>query len=548
MFACLFLPLPASAPEAIAGGLEAVAREVSPRVEVHRPGLVTLDAGGLDRLLGPPREIAAELQRACAARHLPASVAVAGTRTAAMLLAVTAPGVAVVPPGEERRRVSPLPLGALMRMVPPDGREGPLGRRQDVAAMLDLLQRWGLRTLGDLARLPEAALSARLGPAGTAWQRVARGEDLEPLVARPPESPIEETLDLDWPVEGLEPLSFALARVLEPIAGRLEQRDEAAVLLLMTFRLASREVVSRRIELPAPMRDPKVLRTLVLLHLESHPLGAGVDRLTIRVEPARAPVTQFSLLSRALPFPEQIATLVARLAALAGERCVGAPALVDSHRPGAFAMRAFRPSRAGVHAGHAHAGHEGVPASPEGGECSTGTPSLPRSGSARGETTSSAACRRKGGAPLRHPTRTSGASDAVSGSMCRDASNGPLAATGPPSCARLASSASVPLAIRRFRLPIAAHVMVKEGRPVRVTTERRGLRGGVVGEAAGPWRTSGEWWRRGGRNGERRTENGERTTEPFDRDEWDLALADGGLYRVFQDRGTGRWFVDGIID
>jgi len=132
--------------------------------------------------------------------------------------------------------------------------------------------------------------------------------------------------------------------------------------------------------------------------------------------------------------------------------------------------------------------------------------------------------------------------------MCRDASNGPLAATGPPSCARLASSASVPLAIRRFRLPIAAHVMVKEGRPVRVTTERRGLRGGVVGEAAGPWRTSGEWWRRGGRNGERRTENGERTTEPFDRDEWDLALADGGLYRVFQDRGTGRWFVDGIID
>ena len=347
MFACLFLPLPASAPAAIAGGLEEVARGCSPRVEVHKPGLVTLDARGLDRLLGTPQEIGVELQRGCAGRNLPASVAVAGTRTAAMLLAVTAPGLAVVAPGDERHRVSPLPLGCLPRLLPPDGREGVFGRRQDLEAMLALLGRWGLKTLGDLARLPEAPLAARLGQAGARWQRVARGEDLEPLVASPREAPIEETLDLDWPVEGLEPLSFVLARVLDPIAQRLEQRDEAAILLLMTFRLASREIVSRRIELPAPMRDPKVLRTLVLLHLESHPLGEGLDRVTIRVEPARAPVTQFSLLSRALPFPEQIATLVARLSALAGERAVGAPALVDSHRPGAFAMQPFKPHGGG---------------------------------------------------------------------------------------------------------------------------------------------------------------------------------------------------------
>ncbi len=428
MFACLFLPLPASAPAAIAGGLEEVARGCSPRVEVHKPGLVTLDARGLDRLLGTPQEIGVELQRGCAGRNLPASVAVAGTRTAAMLLAVTAPGLAVVAPGDERRRVSPLPLGCLPRLLPPDGREGVFGRRQDLEAMLALLGRWGLKTLGDLARLPEAPLAARLGQAGARWQRVARGEDLEPLVASPREAPIEETLDLDWPVEGLEPLSFVLARVLDPIAQRLEQRDEAAILLLMTFRLASREIVSRRIELPAPMRDPKVLRTLVLLHLESHPLGEGLDRVTIRVEPARAPVTQFSLLSRALPFPEQIATLVARLSALAGERAVGAPALVDSHRPGAFAMQPFKPHG--------------------------------------------------GGRPF----------DSASNE----------------------ASLRV-LAIRRFRLPIAAHVLVKGGRPLRVTTERRGLRGGVVEQAAGPWRTSGEWWRGEACHGERKTENGERT-------------------------------------
>jgi len=486
MFACLFLPLPASVPAAIAGGLEEVARGCSPRVEVHRPGLVTLDARGLDRLLGTPREIATELQRACAARNLPASVVVAATRTAAMLIAVAAPGVTVVPPGHERARVSPLPLACLFRILPFEGRENIFGRRQDLEAMLALLDRWGLKTLGDLACLPDAPLAARLGTAGARWQRVARGEDLEPLVSSQPEAPIEETLDLDWPVEGLEPLSFVLARVLDPIAQRLEQRDEAAVLLLMTFRLASREFVSRQIELPAPMRDPKVLRTLILLHLESHPLGQGVDRVTLRVEPARAPVTQFSLLSRAQPFPEQMATLVARLSALAGERAVGAPALVDSHRPGAFAMRPFVPPQAGTPVPLGSLGSLGLQA---------GTP-----------------------VPLG-------------------------------------------LAIRRFRLPIAASVMLKDGRPARITTERRGLRGGVVEQAAGPWRTSGEWWRapcgtedgglprrspeRGGHPG--RVE-GQRREGAFDRDEWDVALADGALYRVFQDRATERWFVDGIID
>jgi protein ImuB len=482
MFACLFLPLPASAPTAISGGLEEVAREVSPRVEIHKPGLVTLDARGLDRLLGAPREIGVELQRGCAVRHLPASVTVAGTRTAAMLLAVSAPGLAVVAAGDERRRVSPLPLGCLPRILPPDGCEGVFGRRQDLEALLALLARWGLKTLGDLARLPEAPLAARLGPAGARWQRVARGEDLEPLVSSPPEAPIEERLDLDWPVEGLEPLSFVLARVLDPIAQRLDRRDEAAVVLLMTFRLASHEIVTRRIELPAPMRDPKVLRTLVLLHLESHPLGEGVDRVAIRVEPARAPVTQFSLLSRALPFPEQIATLVARLSALAGERAVGAPALIDSHRPGAFTMGPFAPATG-----------RRRPIDSTSDEASPGVPE-----------------------------------------------------------ARVEKGGAAPLALRRFRLPIAARVMEKDHRPVRVTTERRGLRGGAVEQAVGPWRTSGEWWGGGMRNGERRTENGERRTENgargFDRDEWDVALADGAVYRVFQDRATERWFVDGILD
>jgi protein ImuB len=50
-------------------------------------------------------------------------------------------------------------------------------------------------------------------------------------------------------------------------------------------------------------------------------------------------------------------------------------------------------------------------------------------------------------------------------------------------------------------------------------------------QAAGPWRTSGQWW--SGR---------------WFRDEWDVALSDGAVYRIFQDRETDAWFIDGIVD
>jgi protein ImuB len=309
-----------------------------------------------------------------------------------------------------------------------------------------------------------------------------------------PDAPIEETLDLDWPVEGLEPLSFLLPRLLEPICDRLGRLDQAAVGLDLSFRLATREQETRRIQLPAPMRDAKVLRTLILLHLESHPLGAGVERLGIRVDPAPARIVQFSLIARALPFPEQMATLVARLGALMGERRVGAPALVDSHRPGAFTMQAFTPTEA--------------------------------------------ADGRKAGA---------------------------LRPTSPRDVGQRSSFAeTASLVLRRFRLPGAARVVEQDGHPVRVTTERRGLDGGRVEASAGPWRTSGEWWNLGnvpapasperGRGaaefGRASPERGRGAAESkgWNRDEWDVALSDGAVYRIYRDRTSERWFVEGILD
>jgi protein ImuB len=289
------------------------------------------------------------------------------------------------------------------------------------------------------------------------WQAIARGEDVRPLVPALEAERFESSQELEWPIEGLEPLSFVLTRLLEPLSTRLERRDRGAAVLHVVLRLVTRDTVMRSLQLPSPMRDMRTLRTLALLDLESHPPAAAIDRVQIVIDPTPGRVLQHTLFARAHPTAEQISTLLARLGALMGQDRIGAPAVVDSYRPGAFTMTPFKTD---------HEGTRGAVASPD--------PEF-----------------------------------------------------------RLVS------ALRRCRQPVPARVTVAGGRPARVTTDRRGFDGGRVLQCAGPWLTSGEWWSRG---------SGEPHQTPWDRDEWDVALGDGAIYRIFRDRDTDRWFIDAIVD
>lgn len=55
---------------------------------------------------------------------------------------------------------------------------------------------------------------------------------------------------------------------------------------------------------------------------------------------------------------------------------------------------------------------------------------------------------------------------------------------------------------------------------------------GSVKVASGPWNLEEEWW----------------TKDPIERDYWDVELTDGGIYRIYRERTSGDWFVDGIYD
>ncbi len=429
-----------------------IARDFSPRIARHGLACVVLDISGLGRLLGDAPAIGAELQRRAGGCG-DLRIGIAPTQTAARLLAIACAGLTVAT-GDVAGAIAALPM-AVLRQLASDDPPASVAVWKATLKRIETFHRWGLKTLGEVAALPASDLSARMGQDGVRLQDLARGLDSAPLVPDPDVPRFVESIELEWPIETLEPLSFVLARMIDPLSTALERADRGAVALRLDLRLVDRTVHRRVLQLPAAMRDAKVLRTLLLLDLESHPPLAGIDVVTLEIDPAPGRIVQYSLLERAMPSPETLATLNARLRALVGETRCGSPALLDTHRPDAFEMTRFHPESR-------------VP---------------PTAGRRRLE---------------------------------------------------MPASSSNPLILRLFRPPIAVRVAVERGRPVHVPIDRRGMPGGRVEQQAGPWRTSGAWW--------------DGTGTAWDRDEWDVALSDGAICRLFQDRATGRWFIEGVMD
>ena len=323
-----------------AAALFALARDFSPRIERYGESCIVLDVSGLGRLLGDAHGIAAELRRAAEDRGLTPQIAIAPTQTAALLMTLAEKTSVVT--ADPAAALAPLSLTVLSAL------DRPLGTPRTPRTSrtpLDILKRWGIRAVGEFAALPSDEVSARFGQEGVALQRLARGIDPRPLVPDGGVPRFIQSIELEWPIEELEPLSFVFARLLDPLAVTLERADRAAAAIRVALRLVDKTTHARILQLPAPIRDPRVLRTLLLLDLESHPPSAGIDIVTIEIDPAPSRIVQFSLLERAIPSPETVATLTARLNALVGESRCGSPSLLDSHRPDAFEMQRFNPSR-----------------------------------------------------------------------------------------------------------------------------------------------------------------------------------------------------------
>ncbi len=390
------------------------------------PETAVLDIRGLRALFGGPRKIAETLLARIQELGLDPSIAVADHPDAAVAAARGFPAITIIPPGEESRCLGPLPLSLLQ---PPE-------------ELQETLAAWGIRTFAQLAALPPIGLAERLGPQGVELQKLACGLPSKPLVPFRERISYSATMELEHPLELLEPLSFVLSRLLNDISGKLRENGLAANEVTMRLPLGNRTEWTRTIRLPFATREPATFLKLLQYDLAAHPPPAPVLAVTLQAEPVPPRTVQSGLFVPLAPEPEKLELTLARLSSIVGEGNVGSPELLDTHRPGAFRLTRFS------------------------------------AGSSVMEVE----------APVKVAPR---------------------------------------LSIRLFRPPLPAQVVEREGRPKRLLAS--GIASDVL-EFAGPWRTCGDWW----------------TNDAWARDEWDVALSDGTVKRIYREKEG--WFVDGGYD
>ena len=478
------------------------AQSFSPEVEDTSPGTVLLNLAGLEPLLGPLPKIAHDLSQQVSQIGLEANIAVAANPDAALLAACGFSGVTLIPEGREAERLGDLPVDVLLESFsssfPSDAEEA--------ARWIETFDRWGIRKLRALAALPEVPVSERLGQPGLRLQKLARGVASRNLRVLEPRPIFAESVELEYPIVLLEPLAFLLNCMLEQVCARLRERAMAVQELRLNLELAalqsngcasSTRTFARTLRLPTPMLDARVFLKLLQLDLQAHPPGAPIVKIHLAAEPARPRAVQSGLFQPVFPEPEKLELTLARIAGIVGEERVGAVELLDTHCEGAFAVRHFALA-------------EHAPAKPK----------VEHKVNGPGQRKKDLSMPGNDSAFTLDAFQVNEKRNEKENVNVKEYANEKMSAV---------------IALRLFRPPLGAVVTLREAKPVRLRClEREDISGEIIW-TAGPWRSSGDWSEQ----------------EGWSREEWDIAVSAETtlvLYRLVQDKLSGKWFLEGMYD
>ena len=214
-----------------------------------------------------------------------------------------------------------------------------------VQQILEILHKWGIDTLGQLAALNQHELDARLGPeAARMWER-ANGKSHRLLrLTSLPES-FEEHFEFEHEIETAEPLLFMLRRFLEQLQLRLNVIYLVANELRLRISFANKQIYERVFKIPQPTNDVDLLFRMLQTHLENFRSEQPIVAVALMAHPIKPVSQQFGLFETTLRNAQQLYETLARLTALVGNDRVGMPVLEDTHRPDAFRMEPFDWSR-----------------------------------------------------------------------------------------------------------------------------------------------------------------------------------------------------------
>ena len=297
-------------PEAERKALAAIATwlgQFTPRVTLEPPGSVAAEVQGSLRLFGGIHRLKARLRVGLAELGFEASIAFAATARAALWRASGGGG-----PLEE------LPVEVT-------------GLEQDA---LDLLQGLGVRTVGELMRLPRDGVALRFGRGLLAELDRALGKIPEPRLFFVPPARFAARLELPSEVMHAEGALFAARRLLVQLEGFLAARQAGVRGFTLAMVHDGRQPTLMTVNLAAPAREAAHFLVLVRERLQRVTLASPVDAIRLEadeIEPL--PGATAALFRDARVAGEDWTWLVERLAARLGGGAVHGLAVHSEHRP-----------------------------------------------------------------------------------------------------------------------------------------------------------------------------------------------------------------------
>ena len=262
--------------------IHAVFESFTPLVEGISLDEAFLDVAGARRLFGPAEHIAHAIRRQIKEElHLDCSVGVGPTKLIAKLASKAAkpkaslkglipgPGVTVVQPGGELAFLHPLPVNALWGVGP---------------ATEARLKRFGVSTVGDLAKLPLESLTSALGNAvGHHLHDLSHGRDPRPV------EPVRDTKSVGheetYATDLVEPaeLHREALRMSDAVGSRLRTHQLAGRTITVKVRFHDFETITRSHSVPGPVDSGHEIARVASTLLEQIDPTPGVRLLGVSV-------------------------------------------------------------------------------------------------------------------------------------------------------------------------------------------------------------------------------------------------------------------------
>jgi protein ImuB len=194
-----------------------------------------------------------------------------------------------------------------------------------------------------LLRLPQRSLVQRLGSEVLTLRARARGQEVETPLPERNDLRLEEAIDLEYAVDQLEPLLFVLRGMLSRLLERLAMRNLVSGPLDLELGLANGGRHALQVGLAAPTADSRVLLRLISLALETTPLDAPIQMLSLATTGSPARSDQLDFFRPRGPNPAALDRTLSELESLCGSHRVGSPQVPNDHRPNAFEQKPFQP-------------------------------------------------------------------------------------------------------------------------------------------------------------------------------------------------------------